>query len=338
MSRVTVRKPVDYRHIAHSGALGGDLQMLAELEAGRGRFGQLSAGVGMGAAFDGQVVDGSWPTADVVFHSDWSTATGTTQEAVLDEDKAPLDWDNIGGGGSTSGPIAATGFAFPATMANVFRVNGDYSGNPAQYIYTRQVQMPRGHAYWPVPGVGESLFYRIYKRVVYDPTTLEDLGNNNHCIEEGPGGGGNWSWAFHVTGSLGWQPRWQWFNPAGTRYVLVDGGGSTVYLARNATYRLEWQIHRISTTQCNVHIRIYDTDDTTLLYDDSDFKNSANATRLSDNPALTFADVSLINGIQVGTNGPSTTIDPGGSIGAMWYLGGMCIRTQDWNGHYRNGA
>lgn len=279
-----------------------------------------------GRGYSGVGASGERPPP--LFHSDWSSTLGTSTNAMRDTSKA-LPWDLVVGSFSTpntSGVVASTGLDFPS--ANVFQINGDNTGAD-QFINTRQVAILPENSRWPIPAIGESLYFRLYKRLVYPVPTYPALGNGNHPIEERAGGSSNWSWSFDVDAS-GWRPKLQ--SQVSTRYYLTSGG-SPVYLARNATYRLEWQVKRTGAAALELHARIYNSANA-LLYGDADFMNGA--TSLADLPVCGVTDLNGLDGLQVGTNGPTTT-DPGGSIIPMWYLGCVAVRADDWCGPYSGG-
>jgi hypothetical protein len=275
-------------------------------------------------------VTASAPVTGFLFHSDWSTATGLSDAALRDTSKA-LPWDIIIGSqplANTCAIVPATGLDFPST--NVFQVNGDYAGPGVQPIMTRQVSVLPGNNHWPIPAVGQSLFFRLYKRVVYPVGPNPALGNNNHCIEEQGGGGSNWSFSFDIDAN-GWRPKMQ--SQVSTRFYL-SSGGAAAYLARNQTYRLEWQVHRISANTCNLHMRIYNSAGT-LLYSDANFVNPVSGQSLANTPTLTLTNAETLDGFQVGTNGPG--VDPGGVVAPMWYIGCCAVRAEDWCGPYAGG-
>jgi hypothetical protein len=271
------------------------------------------------------------PVTGFLFHSDWSTATGLTDAALRDTSKA-LPWDIVIGSqplANTCAIVSAAGLDFPST--NVFQVNGDYAGPGVQPIMTRQVSILPGNNHWPIPAVGQSLFFRLYKRVVYPVPPNPALGNNNHCIEEQGGGASNWSFSFDIDAN-GWRPKMQ--SQVSTRFMLSNAGAAA-YLARNQTYRIEWQVHRIGATTYNLHMRIYNSAGT-LLYSDANFVNPANGQSLANAPTLTLTNPETLDGFQVGTNGPG--VDPGGTVTPMWYIGCCAVRADDWCGPYAGGV
>lgn len=267
--------------------------------------------------------------AGVVFHSDWGTALGSTDAALRDTGKS-IPWDIvIGSSNPRAGRLVvvpATGLDFPS--ANVLQVDGI----DIETIQTRQVSILPGSSRWPVPAVGESVWFRVYKRLAYPVPQYPALGNNNHALEERSGNASNWSFSFDVN-EQGWRPKLQ--SQVATRYYLSDGSQAVpVHLARNVTYRLEWQVHRISDLGCNLHIRIFNSAGT-LLYDDNDF--FVNATQhLGQNPMLTLTDPQALDAWQLGTNGPG--VNPSEDIVPMWYFGCAAVSRQNWVGPYSAGV
>jgi hypothetical protein len=221
--------------------------------------------------------------------------------------------------------VPSTGLDFPS--ANVLQVDGI----DIETIQTRQLSVLPGSNRWPVPAVGESVWFRVYKRLVYPVPLYPALGNNNHALEERSGNASNWSFSFDVN-EQGWRPKLQ--SQVATRYYLSDGSSAVaVYLARNVTYRFEWQVHRISDLSCNLHIRIFNSAGT-LLYDDNDF--FVNATQhLGQNPVLTLTDPQALDAWQLGTNGPG--VNPSEDIVPMWYFGCAAVSRQNWVGPYSAG-
>lgn len=267
------------------------------------------------------------PPPAVVFHTDWTTALGSSDAAVRDTGKT-IPWDLVIG---SSNPqpgrlivVPATGLDFPSE--NCLQVDGV----DIDSIQTRQVSVLPASDRWPIPAVGESVWFRVYKRVVY-PASQPALGNNNHALEERSGNSSNWSFSFDINDN-GWRPKFQ--SQVVNRYALSNGSSANpVYLARNVTYRLEWQIQRIAPATCNFHIRIYDSANT-LLYDDSDFYIGTTQ-HLGQAPALTLTDPDALDAWQLGTNGPGA--NPDGDIVPMWYFGAAAVSRADWCGPYSQG-
>jgi hypothetical protein len=267
------------------------------------------------------------PPGTVLFHSDWSTDLGSTETAMLDTGQ-PIAWDEVIGNGRLV-VVSSAGLNFPSS--HVLQVDGVRRGTPPPSTVARQVGVTPLRNRWPIPEVGESLFFRLYKHFVY-PANYPNLGNNNHPIGDRPGTS-NWAWCFHSS-SQGWQPRFQ--SQSTPAYYVLSNGTAPIYLARGTTYRLEWQIHRIGLLAFNAHIQIFDGSAVNPLYTDDDFYHvSGSGVRLTDNPPLTLAVENLLQGLIVGTNGPSG--ETGEDVIPMWYIGCVAVRADGWCGPYEDG-
>lgn len=283
----------------------------------------------------------------IVFRSDWGTALGRSDAAIRDTGKA-RPWE-IYIGGQNAGQaiacsvIAATGLGFPTT--NCLQVDC-VVGNPhsdVQEFHTGEVSNLPGSGAWPVPGVGQSLYYRMYKRLVYPHHTSEPppTGNNNHCVEERSGGVTNWQWTFY-TNANGFNPSFNvWVGGTANRFRL--GGTSPIYLARNTAFRFEWSLRRTGTNTREHEVRVYDSSGT-LLHDTNDFATDFGGLNLSGFSAT--ANVAAFDGLQLGTNGMGFgdgegDIDPGEpsqSVIPAWYFAGIAVSNTDWCGPYSNGG
>lgn len=273
-----------------------------------------------------------WPAADVVFASDWKDQLGTY----------PATMDPVTPGGSDyrwstylghfvvdqMDVIEATGLGFPASMAKVMRVPCDgLSTNPVGGGRQQNVR----YTGLPVPAIGESLYFRMYERFHTYPS-----GTGSTDAQHGEQDG-------NAIGDINWARRS--FEKSATTYGIglrteVNafpnnrwGDGPTY--TKGVTYRWEWRIHRVGTSSVQYHVRVYGADDTTLLFDDDDFANLSGGSPvyLSSNPTLSLRNVANLNGLNVGTNGWQYIY-----TGIIKYVGGVCVRTQDWCGPYRNGV
>jgi hypothetical protein len=253
-----------------------------------------------------------------VFASDWAGLLGTSDAALMSG-----VWDERVGNGRLSAIVTAAGLGFPT--GNAFEVNG-VRHSSYQTIVADELRYVNRET---VP-VGGSRYYRLYKRVVW-PANLPSLGNNNHSIEEAPGDLQNWGFATHIN-SAGWSPRFRSMIGGALQggYYVLQSGGAAVWLPRNATYRLEWQVERLTTTTFRVRIRVYDPSGQ-LRYTDADFQSSAGAGSLT-NATFQMNNPNGLGGITVGTNGPSA--DVAGNVTPMWYFGGVCLRRDGWCGPY----
>ena len=271
------------------------------------------------------------PTGNVVFHSDWSTAQGGTIDAILDRGQA-LPWDLKVGNGDLNRVVPAAGLGFPADMANVYLNVAEYSGNTSQLVYTDQVRLHHTYGHLPIPGVGESLFYRWYMRYVV-PDAIDPTGGVPHTVQDGPAAGSqNWMWETPINRDGTWAPQFAFSAANG----YPNNRFRAAPLLKNHTYRIELQILRTSTTTFQAHARIYDQNGT-LVRDDDDFRNGAGSgpNTLADGVQLNFDDVAYLAGWQIGNNGPSwRNVTAAQFPFNLWYFGGSAVCVDDWCGAY----
>jgi hypothetical protein len=269
-----------------------------------------------------QVQQGIQQPPAVVFHSDWSTALGTSDDAKLDRGQ-DLPWDRFIGNGRLSEVVPSTGLDFPSP--NVLLVIAGWRGSPPGAA----AENPRIDGL-PIPDVGESLFFRWYKRVVVPDAWAGD--ENTHPIQDAnTGAETNWMQEVTVSPDGTWSHSWQvganawpnnrWYAPR---------------LNKNQTYRFELQIHRLGTNTFQMHSRIYDSAGR-LLYDDEDFTNVNGTGTLAEQPTLEFRDISILAGLQVGFNGLSSGVQSDFPM-PLYYQGCVAIRTDDWCGPYSGGV
>lgn len=252
--------------------------------------------------------------ARVIFHSDWSTATGTSQTALMDASKA-LPWSLLGGDGLEV--IPSTGLNFPS--ANVLRVTATQARTG--YAFLRKTGLA-------IPVIGESRYYRWYTRVaISDRRAPSDPETHPH--QDGNAAGGA-NWLFHVyhdAGSGRWLPQLR-SNAAVNAYPSTRWSGPL--LSKNVTYRFELQIRRAGANTFQMHVRVYDAGGA-LIHSDADFRNEANRT-LASTPTFTFVNLASMDGLNAGLNGLG---------GAEWfpsviymYQGGIAVCADGWCGPY----
>lgn len=292
-----------------------------------------------------QVIVSAAPSAAaLVFANAWP-ATGTSSANVRGS-TAPTPFPSrIGSSPSSLSVVNAVteGVSSGCPTTNVLRTDLVYIGGGVQNMQTDEVSiapsltptLTDAMPLWTAPADGESVYYRVYFRPVY-PSVSDPgaLNNNNHPLEEQSGGGTNWSWTFGTTSS-GFNPRFQFWYTSGTNVRFVLGGASPIYLSRNAWYRMEWSLDRITSTSRSHRIRIYDSTGT-LLYTEADFVNEASPFQSLDGYSNTFNDINDVGYWQVGTNGPHVTGATQGAAPA-WYWAGAAISREDWCGPYNTG-
>ena len=104
-------------------------------------------------------------------------------------------------------------------------------------------------------------------------------------------------------------------------------------MAKNATYRWEWALTQTSSQIYNMAVRIYDTDDATLLYPYGDGN-----TKMVDQSAVVLntytghitGDPDVLGGLRLGNNGWTCFF----TADCYDYYGGLCVRNDDWCGAY----
>lgn len=271
-----------------------------------------------------------------LFRSDWSTATGQTDAALRDTGKAS-PWTHMHSNPEAEGAVvAATSLGFPATMTNVFRVQHD--------THTTSCLLAKDNAF-AAPVSGGYIYIRFYWRADF-PNTFEDGGASYHWFEGNNSGDlGSPTVRSHLEVKMGsWDdgkvslffatpfessPNHQlWINTDGP----IESG--LTKLNKNATYRIEIRIHFASATKYGLAFRLYDTDDTTLLYQDGATgltkvvnNNGVNIASLGEN--FNVQNLEWFRSWELGNNGwvnfPST---------GYKYIGGVCFRSDTWCGAY----
>jgi hypothetical protein len=255
------------------------------------------------------------PPGDIVFHSDFSTALGTSDAAVLDTSKA-VPWGIRSAG--IMEVISSAGLDFPT--ANVLRIS---SANGSGGLIRRTGL--------PVPAVGGSLWYRWYIRQTH-ADNLED--NETHPIQDGQAAG-NCNWLFHVMHNHGGTGKWGPQFRAGSGNVFQNTYWWGPILDKGVTYRFELQIHRVGTGTYQMHVRVFNSADAMIL-SDVNFTNSnegGNLT-LANNPTINFNNVANLDGLNGGCNGIAGTNPPSFIYG---YQSGFAVSTAGWIGAYAGG-
>ena len=215
---------------------------------------------------------------------DWTTATGTSQSALEDSDNPDNGNANATGTGAN---IAEWGC--PETFSVVA---GGSVGLPGGFGNALTFQMNAGCSHvqfphiFPLPVNGEDQFWacRAYYR---NDTGQTDSEQHPHCfwpvgeieavhcsIAAQGGGNGNWTPNANFMGEMPDSPM-----PFGT---FPKSGASVIYLTRDLWYRYEWIMHWRSATEFRVYPRLYDSDDTTLLADYTNYCHTDTTESLED--------------------------------------------------------
>lgn len=268
---------------------------------------------------------------DVLFQSDWSVGDITNNSR----------WSNYDTNNVLS-VVSATGLGFPATMLNVLKVEHRYPTVKAGHVAIGldSAGVPGAPYPWSLIAVGQSLYFRIYTRAVWDSDVRVQDGSC-HFIE-----------AVNTSATNGLN---FYKDVYGFHYSLVAAAADdTNHLWRlghrgpgqyqngdaiaDGTYRHEWKLTRQGTDSWDVQWRVYDTDDTTLLYDPSG-TGAADPVVMNGSPGTNQATAGVSMGIDddhmrsfwLGTNGGTFTA---WSQAQYSYYGGFMVRNDDWCGAY----
>lgn len=214
---------------------------------------------------------------ELVFASDWSTATGTGNTAVLDGGK----WDTANNVNSpTAGRvtvISASGLDFPSGMANVLAIR--YENSTDTFC---GISLANG---WDLPPIGGSIYFRTYFR--------HDISGSHSAINHHP---------VQMCSSAGsCCPQGWWRMAKGATFPMgvsaaESGGGEHLWattISRETTYRFEEQYERTGTNTYTMHLRIYNSANQ-LVKQDADFDchfHGPGQHLLSTEPSITVTDL-----------------------------------------------
>jgi len=279
-----------------------------------------------------QPINVTVPTGDgrgLIFASDWSTATGTTESARRDLGKA-RPW-SMYAGNAPSGVESAASLGltdWPTANAFVVRTSQAAMGSMwAQLDYDVGLPSPGAHRY-----------FRVYVAMLWEDNHGD--GNGMDGIEHGMesadlgwregGGGGDGFNPMMLSRSNGtWNPGFREIS-TGHRFA------SSIGLAKFRTYRLEWHIaYGVGTY--TIEVRIYDSANR-LVVTTSDFvrRNPFPIGDLLSNSVLTLASPQDHRWFRVGSNGPTSNypglnVDVGDAFRAH---GAVAICVTNWCGPY----
>lgn len=267
-----------------------------------------------------------------VFNSDWSSGVGRSAHTLADGDKAKpwtLMLDNSGL--LEVVPTSAEGLDFPS--ANVLKVNADNFGSGL--VRAAQPQFRTSDGYIPIPGVGQSLYYRYYIRITVpdsysdDPQTHGTQDADDYSLR-------NWSHVIKTRGDGTFDLRLTVSNAANSN----PWPDSFWYanLSKNRTYRIEQEIRRVSTSQFTLHARVYDASGA-LVADDADFANADGSATLASSRRFNFGagGAAQLGAFRTGLNSLVGTHAPGTFPFTFAYIGGIAICRDNWCGAYSGG-
>jgi len=181
-------------------------------------------------------------------------------------------------------------------------------------------------SYVSAPGVGDSIYLRLYKRVTHSgtgPDSHGDYFNDN----QGTSNWGPQAFGFYIKAIQATTYQLRLSAAAGIDAPNDRYFEPPVLLDKDVTYRFEIKYTRTGTDTYTLEARIYDVNDN-LLYDTPDFEASWNAGLFLDEKTFTIsgAGAASMVGFQIGIE---ETI-----AGAYAEWAGVLLRTDDWGGAY----
>jgi hypothetical protein len=277
----------------------------------------------------------------VLFESDWSTATGTSDDALRDTGQ-PTPWiKGLSDGGVLEIVNAASAGLSHWPTANALKVTCMAAGNGNCKAEHADIDNA-----WSAPPIGQSLYYRVYLQV-------DSMYNQNshlpseHPFENGNGGGSHTDWVFtteaHSNGE--WSIEWRFANSDwpnnrwcvdGTASGCTDGDKrNRPTLKSNHTYMIEIQFEHTSETHFSLRPRVWDVAGDSLVYGPESFVNVNRTATMAESGVLTFNTKNWLQ-LMIGTSGVTATageIPPGFKYSEpMYYWGAVAVCANDWCG------
>lgn len=263
----------------------------------------------------------------VVFHSDWSTALGSSPDALMDASKA-RPWGTLWGTANTE-VVSASGLDFPTPFVLANKVTPSSNGG--------QVLITESDGYYAPPQIGESLYIRFYRRLsMPDSHTADQTTHGFHddtaCCSQG-------NLAITLFANTSGSYAMELATGYATNDTLAFWTTEPDAFQKNQTYRFEFQILRTGVETFQLHARVYDSNDQLVLGDEGfDTRGWGSRRRwtLADNRELRFNSNRGIAGLldlRVGLNG----INGVQSAFTHGYWGAFAVCTDDWCGPYRDG-
>ena len=268
----------------------------------------------------------------LLFHADWSTAIGTSDDAVRDTGKT-LPWTF---NSNRNGKRVDTGLQmsvepntlFPdQSFANMLRVNQ----------YGRASSVTQGNL--PIPAIGEDRYYRFYLYSDVGVGELRYIWSGNHPIELQFDNVEEEFWGIQWGHNQGDTVMTRW-NIDISRAVYPNNVWMPGAMFERTVYRIEIHMRRTGDLSFTLGMRVYDGGNPgTLLFGNADFKNRDGSMTLADVPTHTYPNAQQWTGFQVGGNGELGDPPVGNTpiINGIFYYGGVCIRSDTWCGPYAGG-
>jgi len=264
-----------------------------------------------------------------VFFSDWSSATGTSDNAVTDYLKA-FPWDANKGdptGTAVTDTVDWQGALPSGTHALTIAI--DNAGGTEGARLTGSL---------PALEAGDTRAYRVYFKNILPNTNPTD--NSSHPLQDGAGGS-NVNWEFDVLSfnSGTWAPHLEMVTSTGsfighTIDGLNENTNAGARVPKDSVYRFEWKFTMSSAgDSVDVEMKMYNADGA-LRVDSDRWINRITSTPSSsvewfDSPQ--GARWASHQDLQIGTNGwGGGTSDP---PMVAWHWGAVAI-CEDWCGPY----
>src|SRR5712691_2000792 len=254
----------------------------------------------------------------VVFESDWSTATGTSQSAVRDGTRWGNYWEFNNGSGVQLLSVVAGG---PPGYANALRVlqRGSVPG------YAADLQQDN------LPILSTDYYVRFYMR--NDDTSPA----GDHVVTPNIQAYQNLTYMRKFSGTNGWQFVISLY---GCSFIYpISHIGPTITLNHGVWYRFEYFVHFVDATHVQVHPRVYDASGTQILGDADYLQQDPGSAVWNGRSDWTLASLYAtgfsycvnpgpLQSFAVGNNGQQASVD----TGLSWYYAGVQIRTDRWPG------
>jgi hypothetical protein len=270
------------------------------------------------------------PAFGVLFDSDWSTATGTSRQALLDLSQEQ-PWDAEKGNGDGGAAVTDT-VPWPDGIANALTIS-HISGNdnPGVRLVGSLPSFTSG-----------ARAYRFYlKNVLPDNHAMGD--NSVHPFQDGAGGS-NTNWEFNIRdlGNGTWTPAFELTNGTcagcgGIQYqnwTLAAGcmEGAACAVPKDSVYRFEFKLtHHPTAEMMDIEIRMYNANGT-LRAGPAAWKRVNGGGTSADTVWYTIPNPATMRDLLIGVNGWG-----GGTTSSRyvaWHWAGVAI-CSDWCGAYR---
>jgi len=265
----------------------------------------------------------------VVFQSDWSTATGTSSNAVQDGGRWTSYWEfNNGTGVQLLSVVSGASVNGPGGLnaLKVLQRGSTFAAN------LQQGPVSQGGGGPPIVPVSTDYYVRFYMR--NDDTSPP----GDHIVTVDTWQYANLTFVRKMGVSGGWQFVSSFYGCGYTYPVGHWGPGVT--LSHGVWYRFEYFVHFVDATHVQMHPRVYDASGTQIM-GDADFRQSDYGASGLWNGSQTWTLASYyaagysfcvnpvaLTSFGLGNNGQQGAVD----TGLPWYFAGVQIRTDRWPG------